>query len=475
MEIFKLFGTILVDSSKAQESISKTEERAEGLRGKLGEGIKTAGKWGLAIGAGAVAAGVAIGGLVMKATDAAGELDDMAQRTGQTAEEFQKYAYAAKLSGMETANLEKLMIKQQKAFADAKDGSKGMSEAYQRLGVDIGSIGTSGEAFDLVIKKLADMKDETTRNALANDIFGKSYADLAPMLNSGSEGIEQLKNDAVALGGVMSNESVSAGAQFGDMLDSAKTALGGVLIKIGVEFMPMLQVMLQWVLDHMPEIQAVISTVFDTIGTVIRVAYGLFKENLLPVLSELLGWIQDHMPQIKAVVGTVFGAIMDIAGQLWGIFKDNLLPILKELWAFIEPTFPLISGVVKVTFGAVVEVVKTVIDIFDKATTAIKDAIDWLTFWNNKDVEEKKPKTTTLRGHAHAGGLAFVPYDGYSAELHRGEKVLTAEKAREYDDTVSGNAKTGGDTYIFHSPKALTPAESRRQMQKAQKQILLGF
>ena len=76
---------------------------------------------------------------------------------------------------------------------------------------------------------------------------------------------------------------------------------------------------------------------------------------------------------------------------------------------------------------------------------------------------------------SHAGGLAYVPYDRYQAELHRGEKVLNAEKAREYDDGMSGSAKTAGDTYIFNSPKPLTPAESRRQMQKARREALLGF
>lgn len=33
---------------------------------------------------------------------------------------------------------------------------------------------------------------------------------------------------------------------------------------------------------------------------------------------------------------------------------------------------------------------------------------------------------------SHAAGLAYVPYDGYIAELHQGERVLTAEEARNY-------------------------------------------
>lgn len=34
---------------------------------------------------------------------------------------------------------------------------------------------------------------------------------------------------------------------------------------------------------------------------------------------------------------------------------------------------------------------------------------------------------------SHAGGLDYVPYDGYIAEVHKGERILTATEAREYD------------------------------------------
>jgi hypothetical protein len=32
---------------------------------------------------------------------------------------------------------------------------------------------------------------------------------------------------------------------------------------------------------------------------------------------------------------------------------------------------------------------------------------------------------------SHAGGLDYVPFDGYVADLHKGEQMLTAEEARD--------------------------------------------
>lgn len=37
----------------------------------------------------------------------------------------------------------------------------------------------------------------------------------------------------------------------------------------------------------------------------------------------------------------------------------------------------------------------------------------------------------------HKTGLDYVPFDGYIAELHRGERVLTAEENNAYSSTES--------------------------------------
>ena len=46
MEIFKLFGSIFVNTDAADKSMQKTEKNAESIATKFGNGIKTAAKWG---------------------------------------------------------------------------------------------------------------------------------------------------------------------------------------------------------------------------------------------------------------------------------------------------------------------------------------------------------------------------------------------------------------------------------------------
>ena len=73
---------------------------------------------------------------------------------------------------------------------------------------------------------------------------------------------------------------------------------------------------------------------------------------------------------------------------------------------------------------------------------------------------------------SHAEGLAYVPFDGYIAELHKGERVLTREENREYNN--SGVSKQSGDIFNFYNTQP-TPYEYARQMKKAKKELLYGI
>ena len=175
--IFSVFGEILIDNTNADKSIDTTTKKAEKSSKEVGVSFSSIAKGAAAVGTAVVTGAAALGTAAYKmatdVADTAGAIDDAAKKVGTSAEEYQKWAYAAKLGGMETSKLEALMVKQQKAFSDAKDGSKSMSEAYQRLGVDISKIGNSGDAFNEVIAKLADPQFERLKRRFGRlELFG---------------------------------------------------------------------------------------------------------------------------------------------------------------------------------------------------------------------------------------------------------------------------------------------------------------
>lgn len=347
--IFSLYGSIFIDNEKANKSIDETTDKAKKSSSSFTENLGNVVKAGTKVATAVVGATTAVvGGVSAMATsfaDTTGDLDDMAQRTGVSAEEFQKYAYAAKLSGMETTTLEKAMIKQQKAFADAKEGSKAMSEAYKRLGVDIKSIESSGDAFDVVIKKLASMENETERNAIANDIFGKSYAELAPLLNSGAEGIDALKQEAVDLGAVISNDVVSAGANFGDTIDKIKTSLGGMFNNIMSSLLPIIQSLLDLILENMPTIQGLIQQFAPVLSSMLQEILPPFIELVQSLLPIIINLINVLIPPISQIIQAILPVIVQLLNMILPPIIEIVNLILPLLLSLIEPLLPLLQPI----------------------------------------------------------------------------------------------------------------------------------
>lgn len=283
-----MFGSILIEDKEAIDALKKVDGKATESKTtleKIGEG---GAKIGAAVAIGTGAAVGALVGMTAKITETTGAIQDSADRTGMSAEAFQQWSFAAEQSGMSAETLESAMIKQQKAFAEAKTGSETMGAAYAKLGIDISTIGSSSEAFDQVMAKMAGMTDESERNALANDIFGKSYAELTPLLNEGAVGMDALKQQAVDLGGVMSNEAVSSGEALGDTLDQMKLAGEGVFNSVATLLMPAIQNFADWVIANMPAIKETATGVFNGISD----AIGFVTDNaniIIPVLAGVVG------------------------------------------------------------------------------------------------------------------------------------------------------------------------------------------
>ena len=92
LSIFSLMGSIFVDSSEAEKSISKTEEKSNKLSESFINGIATAGKWAAGIATVAASAAIAIGSAAINvSTDVDKAMNDFAASTGTAVEELGKY------------------------------------------------------------------------------------------------------------------------------------------------------------------------------------------------------------------------------------------------------------------------------------------------------------------------------------------------------------------------------------------------
>jgi phage-related minor tail protein len=201
-----------------------------------------------------------------------------------------------------------------------------------------------------------------------------------------------------------------------------------------------------WISGHMPTIRATVETVFNKIVEVVSKVWAFFKDNILPILERLFEFIQSKMPQIRSIVETAFNIIANVVRIVWDIFENILLPVLKKLWEWVSPYIPKVQKIIEDAFSAIFDAVDVVVGVFDDVVSAVRDAIDWLTFWDNKKVSKKtievEEKRTSKGGNQAPGfavgtnfapgGLALVGERGPElVELPRGSKVNTANRTNQ--------------------------------------------
>lgn len=290
IELFKLFGTILIEDQEAIQQLKNVDKKGKETKTSLQDIADKGVKIGAAVVAGA---GVAVGGLMALANGtsetAAGWLE-LSQRTDIGVESLQKWGYAAEMSGADIGKLEVGMKKLSDTMVDAQNGSETAKSAYENLGISMEQLSTMTpeETFEQVMYSLADMEDGALKNSIGNDLLGKSFTELKPLLAEGSDGMEALKLKAEEMGIVMSEDSVVAAEGFGDSLDNVKVSFNGIKDKIVAELLPKLSELLEWFMTKMPSIQEFAGNAFGAI----KDAIGFITDNssiLIPILGGLLG------------------------------------------------------------------------------------------------------------------------------------------------------------------------------------------
>ena len=190
------------------------------------------------------------------------------------------------------------------------------------------------------------------RLVLATELFGKSGIEMAPMLATGEDGIKGLIDRSHELGLVMSDEAVGAGVVFGDTMDDVKDSLGMVATNVGIGVMPMIQTFLDWVLEHMPTIQATFSTVMGAVSWVVTNVVTVFREHLLPIIMTVVGWIKENMPAIKETISNVFEGVKTVWEETLKPAFEAILGLVRTVWDLFLLAWPSIKLALTTAFDA---------------------------------------------------------------------------------------------------------------------------
>ena len=294
--------------------------------------------------------------LVGLATDAAAFGDDMATlsiKTGVSTAMLQEFDYMSGLIDVDLNTITGALAKTTKQMAKGSD-------AFDTLGVSIknadGTLRDNEAVFFEAIDALGKISNETERDALAMELFGKSAQELNPLIAAGSDKLKELAQEANDVGYVLSDSTISALSAGQDELDRFTKSTEAAKNAVGAQLMPSLAKLA----TGGSGIASAFAVALNNTGD-ISAALTAGKDAAM----EFLAGIIESAPEMAEAAGALLGELaVDIV---------QLTPQLIELGLVVLEAF--VSGLAENTDIVIPAVVDAIITITNTLISHIPELI----------------------------------------------------------------------------------------------------
>ena len=404
-----------------QDALNKSSPLLESISAKTGEWSEKTRTMSAVAGAGAVA-------MLGMATNAAASADDLAtlaRNTGFTVEELQKMQYASSFIDVSMETMTGSIMKLTKNMASGSD-------AFETLGVSItdanGDMRSATDVWYESIDALSKVENETERDQLAMELFGKSAMDLAGIVDDGGAALKQFGTEAEDAGLILSGDAVNAAVAFNDQIDKLKATATQAFLEAGAS-------LAETLVPALESLVTVISQVLSWFGNLdgSTQAFILTVLALVAAISPILGIVSAltgaaaalnvaMLPMIATIGAIVLAVGAAVAAgvylyQNWDTIKQKA----SELWSNIQSTFENIKNTIS-------EKINAARDMVTKAVETIKGAFNFS--WSLPPL--KLPHFSVSGGKAPwgFGGMGSMP--SISIQWYR----------KAYDNAVLFNTPT---------------------------------
>lgn len=405
MNVFDLVAKISLDSSEYNKGLDDANKSADNFKTKFGNGLKTAGKVGVAALTTVAVAGGAVAKSMYNDVTALAEygdnIDKMSQKMGLSAEAYQEWDAVMQHSGTSIDAMQRGMTTLSKA---AENGS----DAFERLGISQEELASMSqeEIFAKTIEGLQNMEAGTERTALAQKLLGGSAKELGALLNTSAAETQAMKDRVHELGGVMSDEAVKSAAQFQDNMQDLQTAISGVKRGVVSDFLPAANDLISgftMLISGEEGAEEQLSKGMDNL--VIAVSGGLDKitqigEKLFPKIAEAITKLLPKLVELGAKIivqlaqgiisnaPSMIGSLVSALTSVLQAIATDLVPILPDI--AIELVFSLVDALIdnldviidaglKIIVGLTQGIVNAIPKLVNKIPEVITKLIDALT------------------------------------------------------------------------------------------------
>jgi hypothetical protein len=305
---------------------------------KAGNALGTAMRIGAGMVAAQASAAAAAIGLAINRMD---ELSKAAARAQLPIEDFTELEYAGRLSDVAMSDLVTTFGRLAKSQQEALKDTSSQAAAFKQMGVEIknadGSLRRGKDIFYDLADAYRRFKGSPEALAAGQQIFGRSFQNLIPLMKDGSQGLRDIAAEANELGLVFDQEAGSNAEAFNDNLTRMKELLSGLAIIAASEVLPKLleitNAMVDWVKEskNAQRIADAFSVSFDLLSIAVNgasVAWELMKLNIGSSVQAMLAakdaLIGLHEASLNmATLGLANGSVMGGLSRAKGVVTDT--------------------------------------------------------------------------------------------------------------------------------------------------------
>ena len=376
-EIAKAYVTIIPSFKDGQTTIRKelgdvTDSASKEAGEKSGKSFGNAMAKGLratatviagamaAVTAGAVAATKTFVDTAKQTAAYGDEVDKTSQKLGLSAKAYQEWDYVMKIAGTEMSSMTTGLKTLTNKLDDAKNGSESAQAMFSALGISMEDISTMSreDLFKATIQGFQGMADSTERAALANDLFGKSGQNLAPLFNMTADETQGLIDKANDLGMVMSDEGVKGSASFTDAMTTLNGTITGLKNNLMTQFMPSLT-----------EVTEGLAEAFSGKGTA-KLTSGI--KNLIKQFQSVA---PDLFRAVKEIGESLIQSIGPMLPDLVSMMFSLVVSAITTLTAMTPQMMPAITAGLEGIMSAVISALPVIIS---GLTTLLLELCNWL-------------------------------------------------------------------------------------------------
>lgn len=276
-----IIGALRITLGLDTAAFDRDTNKAVGSVGRMQNKMVGAGR---AIGAAFAAIGIS--SLIRDAVEMASELDETSQKVGVTVESLQELRLAADQTGVATETLEGALAKLNKSLGDLERRKTATVKAFREIGLEADDL--RGKRPDEALRMIADglnaLPTLAERVSVGQQIMGRSFSELLPLLNGGSEALERYAQQSQAMGQV-STEDARKLDELADRWDAFKTAVTIATANVVAGIVPMAQK----VGEFLDETRAFFARVHDTAVAMPRAVIAAMQQMVTGIGTWITG------------------------------------------------------------------------------------------------------------------------------------------------------------------------------------------